>query len=68
MATKRKPRKADIARLKKWLTRIDAVEAYLQQTSGDVVKGSLRAAAIQDAEALRNVLAYLDQLEDSHGD
>lgn len=51
--------KRHIARLQRMLRNLDAEELAYQETYGDLVKGSIRASLLLDAEALRAVLALL---------
>ena len=60
-ATKRRPRKDNLARLAKLLNEWVKEEAYATVIYGAAGIGSARARRVLDAAALRDVLAYFDQ-------
>ena len=60
-ATKRPPRKADLARLAKLLDEWRRWEEYRAVIHGRAYPGSARASRILDAAALKAVLAYFEQ-------
>jgi len=60
-ATKRSPRKADLARLAKLLAEWEREEATLAARGFPVWHGSMRQVRLKDAAALQAVLAYFDQ-------
>lgn len=60
-ATKRPPRKADLARLAKMLAAWEREEAALAARGMPVWPGSIRQVRLKDAAALQAVLAYFDQ-------
>ena len=60
-ATKRPPRKADLARLATLLDKWQRDEDRMVSEGVEFVSGSIRAARLRDMAALRDVLAYFDQ-------
>ena len=59
-ATKRRPRKADLARLAKLLDEWVQRETHLSGRGFALVRGSDRARRLRDTAALQAVLAYFD--------
>ena len=60
-ATKRPPRKADLARLAKLLEKWTEIETHLSSLGVEIVSGSSRSVRLRDMAALRDVLAYFEQ-------
>ena len=60
-ATKRPPRKADLARLAKLLAAWQRDEDRMARERIEFVPGSIRAVRLRDMAALQAVLAYFEQ-------
>lgn len=56
---KKKPTKADIARLSVMLKDLEEIEARFQMKFGDALPRSIRESQKKDAQAIRRVIEFL---------